>query len=429
MNAALERMKSAYMREYGKNPVFMLFLTILGIFFIVFILGAIITGGDSAYYILNADRSKFFSDYFDSVFYSSDNPYTREFPVIYPPLVTVFYMVIGHFTIPFIDIPVGGTLTPELIRGTQMGMMSYLMITLITFYALYLIFSKITKHLEARKELMFLLAILLAYPFVYALERGNSIILTLVFCFLFLMFYRSENKYLRYASYIALGCAAGFKLYPAILWLLILRERDYRESAIAFLAVLVMVFVPFIFTDGTPFILWDAVLSYSGSNLGVTNINQIITGIFGEVMGVEKGIVSIISYLSIGIFTLLSIIVVLFDRDMKFWKVVALLSCNLILGFGVGVQYQIVYMAMPILYFLVSEKEMTRENLFYVICLSMTMALIPGIMIAGMYPSAVIGGMESAFVIVIAVALLYEGLARILRNRSGPKDPSAVPSE
>jgi hypothetical protein len=135
------------------------------------------------------------------------------------------------------------------------------------------------------------------------------------------------------------------------------------------------------------------------------------------------------------VFTLLSFIVILFDKEMKFWKILGILSCNLVLGLGLGVQYQIIYMLPAILYFLISEKKMTRENLLYTVCFAMTMVLIPGIEFAGsvstslgtfsFYPGAVIGAMESVFVIIIAVLLLREGMVRIYRDRFGKKDRTA----
>jgi hypothetical protein len=317
------------------------------------------------------------------------------------------------------------------LRDSQMGMVSFVLITVLTFYVLRLVFSKIMKDMDIRKELMFLFLMVLSYPFIYALERGNNIIIALIFCFVFIIGHRSENRFIRYASYIALGCAAGFKLYPAILALLLLRERRYRETAICASIVAALVFIPFIFTDGDPMILFDNVFTYAGSSLGFTNISNITMGVLHEFLGVSHGTASIINYTILGLFTVLSFIVILFDKEMKFWKVLALLGCNLILGLGLGVQYQIIYLTPAILYFLVSEKEMTKNNLFYLVCFAMTMVLIPGIEIAGsvatsagefgFYPAAVIGGMETVFAVFIAIAILREGIVRLYRKHSGSR--------
>ncbi|MDR2866976.1 MAG: hypothetical protein LBV13_06235 [Methanomassiliicoccaceae archaeon] len=431
MVAIVDRAVSAYRKEYEENPVLTLFLTIIISFFIMFVVSVVLTGGDTAVKILfsglhqtglSDDR---LMDFFNSIMHSSDHPYTQH-QVIYPPLATTFYTVIGHFIIPYAD-ALPGPMYALGLRDSQMGMMVFSVITLLTFYALYLIFSKALKHRGARKNLVFPFVILLGYPFIYALERGNNIILALIFCFLFLLGYGSENKFIRYASYVALGIAAGFKIYPAILMLLIARDRKrtgrryaYKETGICISVVMLLMFVPFIFTDGTPLIFIENVLYYTGSNLGFTNINQIIMGTFQEYLGWPGDIVSAISYTVIGAFTLLSVIVILFDTEMKFWKVIALLSCNLILGLGAGAQYQIIYMAMPILFFLAAEKEMTRENLFYTLCFAMTVVLIPGIYVARIHPPIAYGAIvETVFVIAVTIMLLREGLLRICRNRYG----------
>jgi len=435
MVTAIDKMKDIYRREYERNPVFTLFLTILIVFFVIFVIVAIITGGDSIYYILVWDHNDVFMDYFNSVMYSSDRPYTYWL-VVYPPLITSFYAFIGHFTIPYISVASDETLS-FVLRDSQMGLMSFVAITLITFYLLYVIYSRIMKDMDFRKELMFLFLVVLSYPFIYALERGNSIILALVFCLLFILGYKSENKVIRYLSYIALGVAAGIKLYPAILWLLIVRERKYKEAWICLAFVLALALVPFLFTDGNPIIMLDTIFSYTAGSLGFTNITQILTGFIQEILGLPSLLAVTVGYVVLGIFTILSFFIILYDKEMKFWKILALLGCNLVLGLGVGAQYQIIYMLPAMLFFLVAEKNMTRENLFFVYCFAMMMVLIPGLGaghymttangVFEFYPSAVVGAMESALVILVSIAILGEGLKRLWRNRSAKRrDPDTV---
>ena len=426
MVAIVGRIGGIYRKEYEKNPVFTLFLTILLAFFIIYVVLAVITVGSTFYYSLYWDRNDMFMDHFNSMAQSLDHPYTKFF-VIYPPLMTVFYAALGNITMPFVDVSAGTHTVAEMMRETQIGLMFLLMIIVLTFYALYLVFSKLIKEEGVRKELMFLLLVLLAYPFMYAVERGNSVLIALVFCFVFLLGYRSENKFIRYASYIALGCATGFKLYPVILLLLIIRDRNYKEAGICALIVAALLFIPFIFTDGNPLIFLDNVLSNTGSpnTYGFINFNQLAFGIVRDILGLSAGAAAVVSYAVIGVFTLLSFIVILFDKEMKFWKVVALISCNIILGLGIGTIYQIVYMLLPILYFLSAEKEMTKENKFYTICFAITMVLMPGIFHWIVNPAPIIGSIKAAFIMIIAGAILYEGIKRILRNRSERKRAEA----
>ena len=422
MVAPVEWMRTTYRREYDRNPVFTSFLTILILSFIIFVIAIALTGGDTMYNALIVDHNDTFMDHFNSIMYSYDHPYTK-WKVMYPPLITLFYSIMGHFTVPFTDVLPGQTLAFAL-RDSHMGLMSLLLIVLIIFFILRLIFSKIVKEKGIRKELMFIFAVLLAAPFIFAVERGNSILMALVFCFIFLLGYRSENKIIRYASYIALGCAAGIKLYPAMLLLLILRDRNYKEAGICAAIVAALIFVPFIFTDGNPIMLFDTAFSSVPKKSGVVNIGQLMTRLLSAATDLSQSTVSVISYAVVGLFTLISAIVILFDREMKFWKVVALLSCNLVLGFGVGAQYLFIYMSMPIFLFLSAEREMTRENIFYVICLAATMILIPGV---GINSQINIRAIESAFTIILAAALIGEGLMRIYRRRSAerPADTAA----
>jgi len=416
----------AYRKEYDRNPVLTLFLTILIVFFIIFAVAAVLSGGDTIYQILFWDRKDTFMDHFNSIMHSL-NPYpSKEGAVIYPPLIMIYYAILGHFTLPFVE-PDPILEISFVLRYSQMGMMTFIGVTLLTFYMLHVVFSKLLKEEGVRKELLFLFLVLLAYPFIHALERGNSIILALVFCCLFLLGYRSENKYVRYASYIALGCAAGIKMYPAILGLLILRERRYKEMALCILAVAALVFVPFIVTGGNPLILFGKSFSYADSNFGLTSIPQIVSAVYHDILGLSQNTASLIGYVLLGIFTLLSFIVIIFDKEMKHWKVVALVACNLILGFGIGSQHQIIYMLPAMLLFLNSEKDMTRENLFYIVCFTMMMVLIPGVYIRGLsnvlaafvHPSWLLVAIESIFVVAVAVALLKEGIVRLYRKQFG----------
>jgi len=415
---AWERIKERYRGEYERNPVLTLLLTILIVFFLVFVIAAVITGGDSVLGIFFYDRKDTFMDFFNSVMHAQEGPYDN-WHVIYPPLIVVFYSIVGRFMIPYVETKPGELLSFAL-RNTQMGLLTYVFITLMTVFVLYLVVSRLMEERGIRKELVFAFLVFLSFPLVYAFERGNSIILALVFCFAFLLGYRSENKYVRYASYIALGIAAGIKLYPAILWLLILRDRNYKESAICFAIVSAVLLLPFIFTDGTPLTLVHNVFTYTGSpdTYGFANLNQLIFGVFRDLIGVAVGTVQIISYAVIGIFTLLSFIVILFDKEMKFWKVVTLLGCNLVLGLGVGGIYQMLYMLPAVLLFLNAERTLSRENLFYLVSFALVFALVPGIMPFDILPSPIIGSFKAAILILISAALLREGLGRLWRKRA-----------
>jgi Protein of unknown function (DUF2029). len=419
---AVDRAKNWWKGEYSKNPVFTLFATVMALMLLVFIVVAVITGGKSVTNMFWVNRYETFSDYFDSIAYSSNNPYSIG--VIYPPLITVFYAAIGHFAIPFADpsfidpsaVASASQLLSLQLRNSQMGLMSYFVITLLTFYAVRRIVSKLSEGKSINAEALFLL-LALSYPLLYTVERGNNVILAVVFCFIFLMGYKSENKIIRYLSYAALGVAAGIKIYPALFGLLILRDRKYKEMLECVIIVALIFFIPFLFTDGTPMMMVDNILDYAvpESVAGFINLTQLTFAIFQTIL--PHGTVVLMSNIVVLTVTLLSVIIIFFDRGMKPWKVVALIAFNIILGPGVGTQYLFVYVVIPLVYFLITENQMTRENKFFLLCFIIILALIPGIEHPGeAYSQLAISTIKSVFVIAMTVYLIVEGIRRLYRE-------------
>jgi len=415
--AVIDKMINAYRKEYDRNPVFTLFITLLFVFLVIFIVVAFITRMESVIVVLNDKQDLTFTDFFESVWASSNSPYSRENPVLYPPLATLFFIGIGNVVIPYAGLVPGMTDKESwfAIRDSQFGIMSYLIFAILMVYALHLVMKRMARGTDLRMDVLFLL-ILLSFPVIHVLERGNIILLAIVLCFVFLMGYRSENKIIRYLSYIALGIAAGIKLTPAILWLLIIRDRNYKGAVICALIVLAFIFIPFLFTDGTPLMLLDTIIGYTNKvgeggamNLGplAGAVNYAFSPLFGD--NVSTVIATILTLA----FLLISFIIILFDKEMKFWKVVTLISCILIVGIGLAVPYNLLYLLPPIMLFLVSEKELTKNNMFFLICFIGAISLIPGIILVRPHDML---GLKSIFVFLMAVVLMCEGCIRLYRN-------------
>lgn len=120
-------------------------------------------------------------------------------------------------------------------------------------------------------ESVLTLAVLCSYPMLFAVERGNIIILALVFTMVFVFFRNSENRVLRELSYISLAVAAAIKIYPAILGVLLLREKKFKDAARLTIYGIVMFFVPFfLFYDGVNSLKYmlEGFISVSGWDRG-----------------------------------------------------------------------------------------------------------------------------------------------------------------
>ena len=103
---------------------------------------------------------------------------------------------------------------------------------------------------DKRRRRLLALALAVSAPALFAFERGNIILLCAALCIWFLLGYRSPRPILRELSFIALAIAAALKVYPALLGLLLLRERRYREALRLAAYGAGAVFLPFLCMEG-----------------------------------------------------------------------------------------------------------------------------------------------------------------------------------
>ena len=94
------------------------------------------------------------------------------------------------------------------------------------------------------------LCITLSFPFIFIIERGNSLLAVFLFIMFYFRFYNDKNKLLRELSFISLALAAAIKLTPAILGVLLLMERRWKEAIRTIIYGVILFFVPFSFFDG-----------------------------------------------------------------------------------------------------------------------------------------------------------------------------------
>jgi hypothetical protein len=100
------------------------------------------------------------------------------------------------------------------------------------------------------KGLLLALALLATAPSLYALERGNIIILTVTLCAFFLYGYDQKSGLLRELSFLALAAAAALKIYPALLGLLLIYEKRWREALRLIAYGVVFALGPFLLIQG-----------------------------------------------------------------------------------------------------------------------------------------------------------------------------------
>ena len=352
------------------NKVNILFYIAMMLFILGCFLAGALTHGEAIRSFLFSDRQDTFMDFYNSIQYGM-KPYMYK--TIYPPFINSLYGFLGQY----VRIEKITEHAYE-IRNTQMGLVLFGMYSSIIYLGLAFLISRI-KQGNSIEKIIFMFVLLFSVPFLFAFERGNSIILALFFMLFFIFYYKSENRFLRYLSYVALGLASGIKIAPAILGLLILRERRYKETLIAFVICTLVFMLPFYLTDGNIFTLIKN-LSYTTSlyqgyyinDIGkmlfighgaFVNLNSTVT-FFGRLFNIN--LLNLSRVLTYSILSL-GILIILVDLKLEKWKVIGILTGLLVLIPGFSGVYNLIYMVLPLMLFLDTEKNVKKNNILYLV--------------------------------------------------------------
>ena len=262
---------------------------------------------------------------------------------------------------------------------------------------------------------------LFSYSMVFSFERGNNIPMVLLLCLFFFMFYRSDNKVLRFLAILALSMAAGIKIYPIIIALLLLRERDYRGFVWCFILTAFMYTVPFLFTDGNPMMLLDNLKNTSGGNIKVTGLTGIHKYFMSLLVGILPDIVlTILGYviaLAIGIVILL---IVMKDDVMDEWKMFLLVIMTMIFTPSISTtEYMMVFMLIPVLYFFETRREPSKMNYVYTVLLALSMVLMVGFSVSFLpfQEQTIVSGIKTAVLWALLFLVFVEGCIDLNRKR------------
>lgn len=361
-------------RYAGKSiPYIDLFIAILLSFIGISVLAGVLTQGEAIRSMLLPDKTDMFMDFFNSIQYGLE-PYGNK--VIYPPLINLFYALCGSM-IPLEDVILSHAVY---IRDLQMAWMVLYGVTMLTLLGIGVVIWNFLGGEKKSIRISFLIVIFLSLPFVFAIERGNSLLQTLLFLLIFLYWYKVEDKKRRYISYVSLGVAAGIKIAPVIFGLLILRRRKWREAGMAVAIVAVIFYIPFLFVDGNlgtmlSNIQYTTALAQGSRVNDMGAIQMIGNGVYvnlwnsldtvgriwnANLWNVSKSLSVLIMLLSVG--------VVLFAHKVKEWKLVAVLSLVLIMLPGFSGIYCLCYMILPmVMFFQENHENNTRINYIYII--------------------------------------------------------------
>ncbi len=291
-----------------------------------------------------------FMDFFNVVKYvSTRDPYhyTELFGLsekAYPPLA---YLILYPFSL-LLDYK---GITPVMAKGSQMGLMSlfFFLGVSVLVYAFLLYHYKTGSGLTKAATVF---ALFSSGIFLFAVERANTILLTVGFLAAFLFWYKSDSRRLREFSYIALACAAALKVYPAIFGILLLKDRRWFDSIRTAVYGAMAFFLPFFFFVGGRYNLGQLLI-----NVGLnTEAYRFLApnyrfGWLAYYLGTATGTKDYQSWINLG--NLALILAVILSLALKsHWKTITLLSCAIIAAPVNSAYYCGLYIFIPIVFFL-----------------------------------------------------------------------------
>mgnify|MGYP000371881462 FL=1 len=312
-------------------------------------------------------------DFFHSIEYTRGRMPYGQFDTLYPPLANLFFYVLyllvpktqsATWTESFISsLNMKGT--ERDLRLQQATMMLFIVFVIVVVLGIVSMTERLTRSCGGRKKLLAFCAVF-SYGVLYGLERGNILLLCWPLMAFFILYRNSENPLLRELACLALAIAAGFKLYPAFLGVLLLRDKNYLAAVRTVLyGVVCLCFPLFFFNEGLfGLTLWFRVLfDFSGSRgepwigNGFSNILAEAGHAVDKLLGTQLGYGS---YALLGIVLAAVLLVCSFFMDKEWKRITAIILAMLM--FQSQYDYVWCLFLIPLFLFMEQERELRRDN-------------------------------------------------------------------
>ncbi|MBR3539306.1 MAG: DUF2029 domain-containing protein [Eubacterium sp.] len=194
-------------------------------------------------------------------------PYT-QYGNLYPPLTNFFFYLL-QLMIPSAikegwpsnhTDTMGFVGTTQDLRLHQSALLIFLFHTVLAVLCIFLLL----RSLSITKKEAFCLTF--SFGVLTALERGNVILIAFILLLIFIKNYQSTSPVKKEVALIALAASFGFKLYPALFGILLLKDRQFFAAIRAALYGVLFTILPMLFFDGWDgFSLWlNTLLRHGG---------------------------------------------------------------------------------------------------------------------------------------------------------------------
>ncbi len=343
--------------------------------FTAFVLVSVFNRGALLGQLFFRDVTDTFMDYFNCLpGVAMRRPYDTQ--SMYPPLSEVVF----YFFSKIIPNDMLLTWDPHAMRTHQIPVLSLLFYLAIPIAVTVCSLYDYLKNGTAAKRFV-ILAFLVSSPFIYLVERGNVLIYAFAAAVVFICYYDSDKKWQREVALIALAVSAGIKLYPAVLGILLVRDKRWKETIRCVFYGIFFFIAPFFVFGGLSnlLVMVKALLGNSGG-FGDTDFNCKInfSAVF-NIIGVKwLGRTEAFPWGQTAAYILSVLLIAAAFLTKKRWKSVLFLTLVMIGAPAFSFYYTGVFVLIPFLWFIAgSEKDLKWTDIIYLLGFIAVLAPIP----------------------------------------------------
>lgn len=334
------------------------------------------------------DTSDTGMDFFHSIEYTRGRRPYEQYGTLYPPLANLFFYVIYLMVPSNVAQHWGNTFSESLnlrntaadLRLDQAPLMAYFFFLMVCVIFLYAMIDYALRDERRGCAKWAAAAMILSYGSLYAVERGNIVLLCVALCLVFVLFYRSESKMLKEIALLSLAVSAGLKLYPALLGVLLIKEKDWKAATRCVIYGVCSVILPMFAFEGLSALqIWlGQTVKFSNkdaNNWRGTGVDRIVNNavrLIGMAFSVTIPEASV-KGLGLIVCALLCGCALLMKKD---WKSITALTLAMLLVQSQG-NYVLCLLLVPLVMFFREEKRLTRGNIVPFVALTLLTVNVP----------------------------------------------------
>ncbi len=192
-----------------------------------------------------------FDDHFMHIGYASTpfgtNIYALDENACFPPLAYLMYAFLARCVGYQADDPTD----TKIHKAAFYNMTVYILFTAVCIILLVYAVSLFIKKKGFINQVVFPCILIFTYPVCCAaIQRGNSVLLAVPLIAIAIAWRNDGSRLKRELALVIIAVAAGLKIYPALLGLLYIKERRWKETLRLLIYGVILFFVPFIFFGG-----------------------------------------------------------------------------------------------------------------------------------------------------------------------------------